>query len=126
MYPTRTVVFWHEVGGVSVSGLGFVGPGQLQGLGLGAATADVAKVVRAAARRVKKCMVMVMLTMLGEERRLGRSRVGMSMRERVSGPDVCGTSGCWMGVYRKNRYRFIPGRTWAGLLNLGLQDLRAV
>ena len=66
VYPTRTVVFWPEVGGVQVSGV--VGPGQLQGLG--AATAEVAKVAKAAAKMVKKCMVM--LTMLGEERWLGR------------------------------------------------------
>ena len=73
VYPTRagTVVFWPEVGGVPGQVSGFVGPGQLQGLG--AATADVAKVARAAARRVKKCMIIMELTMLGEERWLGMS-----------------------------------------------------
>ena len=49
VYPTRTV--W-----------GVVGSGQLPGLG--AATAEVAKVARAAAKRVKKCMIMMMKIVL--------------------------------------------------------------
>ena len=57
VYPTRTVVFWPEVGGVPGQVSGFVGPGQLQGLG--AATAEVAKVAKAAAKRVKKCMMVM-------------------------------------------------------------------
>ena len=45
VYPTRTVCGW-----------GVVGSGQLPGLG--AATAVVAKVARAAAKSVKNCMMM--------------------------------------------------------------------
>ena len=55
VYPTRTVVFGSEVGGVPGQVSGFVGSGQLQGLG--AATAEVANVTRAAGKRVKKCMM---------------------------------------------------------------------
>ena len=54
VYPTRTVVFGPVPWGVPVSGL--LPFGQLQGLG--AATAEVAKVARAAAKRAKNCMVM--------------------------------------------------------------------
>ena len=56
VYPTRTVVFGSEVGGVPGQVSGFVGSGQLQGLG--AATVVVAKVANAAAKRVKNCMIM--------------------------------------------------------------------
>ena len=116
MYPTRTVVFGSEVGGVPGQVSGFVGSGQLQGLG--AAMADVAKVAREAAKRVKNCMMVRMgLTVLGEARWLGRV---MS-----SGVDVCRMSG-WMGSYRRNRKPFIPPWTRTKALNLGLQDPRAV
>ena len=91
VYPTRTAGGW-----------GVVGSGQLPGLG--AATAVVAKVARAAVKRVKNCIMMV----------------------RVSGSDVWRTSGCGMGSYRRNRGPFIPGCTRAKALNLGLQDPRAV
>ena len=63
MYPTRTVVF-------GSTGSDVTGSGQLQGLG--AATAEVAKVARAVARRVKNCMMLrTGLTMLGGAKWLG-------------------------------------------------------
>ena len=69
--PTRIVVFGPGAGGVTGTVSGLLGPfGQSQGLG--AASAEVAKVARAAAKMVKTCMMTRMrmgLTMLGEEKR---------------------------------------------------------
>ena len=54
VYPTGTVVF--EFSGFESTGSGFTGPVQLLH-GLGAAIAAVAKVTMAAAKSVKKCMM---------------------------------------------------------------------